>query len=113
MKNAISASSLDTAIAHALFEAGLDNGGGTDNSTRSILAAFVEHVEKDQNGDGDWWQAMLAVVDPFIELTAAVVSNPLGDNSEAAKTALKSIEIRIQRELEARAREQSIGKKSA
>jgi len=84
---------LKTAIFEALCA------GGLEPDTEDDIAQLISRVCHDGAGEVydelQWWRSVLAVVDPVIELVAAVAANPLGDNAEAAKTAIESIETEM------------------
>jgi len=87
MKNAIDVEALDEAVARALST----QVDGYDCSTSMIVGGVVERATKGSKSLEGWFFPVSAVVTPLLELTAAVIANPLGDNSEAAEDAVKKM----------------------
>ena len=67
-----------------------------DDDVGLLICRVVEHVpEHKDHEDLEWWRPIAAVVSPIVTLTAAVIANPLGDNSEQARSALRRIREQI------------------
>jgi hypothetical protein len=92
MHSKIDADALDAAVARALVTAIDDN--GVDCSAAMLVGSLVSRTfdfDDESKSELDWWRPAQAVIRPLLELTAAVIENPLGDNSAAAAEAVQKM----------------------
>jgi len=89
---------LNFAMANALRAAGLGDDGESTDVVDLISCTVSGTRELGMGPDSDlgWWRPTMAIIDPLIKLTATVMNNPLGDNSEVALEAIEKMRTEIQ-----------------